>query len=132
MKMCDNNHFVLTFLEAQLASKAARDLKNGKGVKEEGEDDDVMMIDDADTDRDRASLFDLYTKETQLVPGGTTSTAQAEDIAGDEGDGGISMVIDREKKTKKKKLASSSSSASGSGSTLAKVDGSVRKKKRKN
>jgi hypothetical protein len=96
MKMCDNNQFVLSFLETQLASKA---LREGKKVNAMEEEDEPIMIEDIGDDSERASLFDLYTKETQLVESnGNGADSNA------EGDGGISMVIDRDKKSRKKKV----------------------------
>lgn len=85
-----------------MSSKTSRDLQNGKETvdneEKDGDGDDIIGT-------ERSSLLDLYTKETQLVATsmGKSSDAEASEV---DVDGGISMVIDREKKTKRKKGSS--------------------------
>ena len=130
LKMCDNNQFVLNFLESQLSSKALRGLKSGggQGSKEmhvEGVAGGEKSV------SERPSLFDLYTKETQLVAVDTTSLEGNSELDMGAGEAGISMVIDREKNTtpstKKKKKLSLSSSATA---TAVNTEESARKKKK--
>ena len=92
LKMCDNNNFVLSFLESQLASKATGNAKDGDGNIENG-----TVTEDMDNASSRPSMLDLYTKETPLV------VDNRENEIDENADGGISMVIDRKKKTKKSK-----------------------------
>mmetsp|Transcript_19274 Transcript_19274/g.35955 ORF Transcript_19274/g.35955 Transcript_19274/m.35955 type:complete len:145 (+) Transcript_19274:128-562(+) len=121
MKMCDNNQYVLNFLDTQLASKALRENRVVATAEEEYKEDVDLVV-----SADRASIFDLYTNETQLTVQKRKDGDDLNDTTGDV-DGGISMVIDREKKSRKNKKVPGTVTGVGAGGSTKK-----QKKQKKN
>ena len=113
LKVCDNNYFVLNFLESQIVSTNKRN-KSENGCKALAEsaspstDTELLLEDDISGDQSgRKNLLELYTKTTS----GSKHDKDSNEVdTGDvdaADDSGITMVIDR-KKQKRKPLASSS------------------------